>query len=824
MVSFPLFAIFSATLLFSLVSGKGFWSSSPAPYSDIIRQAYPVGNGRLGAMPFGLPGSEKVNLNIDSLWSGGPFENTSYTGGNPTESKAAYLPGIRNWIFRNGTGNVTELYDDALNYGSYAVAGNLSVSLSGIGASYTAYNRSLDFDTGSQTVVFQTNASSVKTTVYCSYPDAVCVYSVSSTTALPEVTISLENLLLDESLVTTSCSTSEQYVRLRSLTQANIGMRADMIARVVSSNSTAVSTLCRNSTDPSSSSTSAALVIPASVKTTTFTLVIGGGTDYDSSAGNAAHDFSFRGDDPASYVESTTSAAASKSASELYEAHIADYQPLAHAFTLDLPDTAGSSGLETSKILANYNLNSTSGDPYLESLMQAYARHLFISSSRPGSLPPNLQGIWATDLSNAWSADYHANINLQMNHWAIPSTGLSALQSPLFTYMAQTWAPRGSLTAQLLYGTPPNSSAWVVHDEMNIFGHTAMKNDAQWANYPVSAAWMMTHVFDQYDYNPEDTAFWASEGGYPLMRGVAAFWLTQLQPDAYFNDGTLVVNPCNSPEHGPTTFGCTHYQQLISELFANILTSAPEGEDEGFLRDVQSALSRMDRGIHIGSWGQIQEWKLDIDVEGDTHRHLSELYGWYPGYSLVNPSAVMSSMSGSNATRNGNTTNTIPSPEAIASAVETTLISRGPGDGPDADAGWEKIWRSTCYARLNASTPSYTHLRFALSENLAPNGLSMYSAHNPPFQIDANFGINGAVVEMLIRDIRGSGEEGEVVLAPAIPRAWWPGKVQGVRVRGGGVVGFEWDEEGRVRNVGWEGGGGRRRRKVVDREGKVLLE
>lgn len=208
----------AVTLLTTSSWAKGLWSSSPAEYADIIRQAYPIGNGRLGALPFGAPGAEKVNLNIDSLWSGGPFESTSYTGGNPASSKAEYLPGIREWIFQNGTGNVSALYDDGNNYGSYAVAANFSITFDNIGA-YTAYNRSLDLETGVHSTVFTTNSSTITTTVFCSYPDDVCVYQISSPSVLPQMTVSIENQLLDSSLVKTSCSQSDQYVRLQSMTQ-----------------------------------------------------------------------------------------------------------------------------------------------------------------------------------------------------------------------------------------------------------------------------------------------------------------------------------------------------------------------------------------------------------------------------------------------------------------------------------------------------------------------------------------------------------------------------------------------------------------------------
>lgn len=208
------------TCYFSVFTmAKGLWSSSPASYSSIIRQAYPIGNGRLGLLPFGNPGAEKLNLNIDSLWSGGPFENASYSGGNPQSPKDGYLPGIRAWIFQNGTGNVSALYDDGINYGSYAVAGNLSVAFGGADAAYTAYNRTLDLETGVHTTSFKSNGSTVTTTVYCSYPDNVCVYQISSSSSLPAISISLENQLLDPSLAETSCSASDRYVRLQSITQ-----------------------------------------------------------------------------------------------------------------------------------------------------------------------------------------------------------------------------------------------------------------------------------------------------------------------------------------------------------------------------------------------------------------------------------------------------------------------------------------------------------------------------------------------------------------------------------------------------------------------------
>lgn len=307
-------------------------------------------------------------------------------------------------------------------------------------------------------------------------------------------------------------------------------------------------------------------------------------------------------------------------------------------------------------------------------------------------LPPNLAGRWSQNIKASWGADYHANINFQMNLWGADETGLGDLQVSAWNYRQDTWVPRGTETAQLLHGAP----GWVTHDEMNIFGHTGMKYSAQWANYPASAAWMMQHVYDHLSYSQD--VKWLREQGYPLLRGVAEFWLSQLQPDTYNNDGTLVVNPCNSPEHGPTIFACTHYQQLLHQLFASILSSQSylSSPDTSLVADITTALSTLDKGLHISPWGSLQEWKLpaymNYEVQNDTHRHPSHLIGWHPGYSIASFHDGYS-----NAT--------------IQDAVRTSLISHGPGNGPDANAGWEKVWRAACWARLNDTEHAHFELR-----------------------------------------------------------------------------------------------------------------
>nr|XP_036581276.1 glycoside hydrolase family 95 protein [Colletotrichum truncatum]KAF6789544.1 glycoside hydrolase family 95 protein [Colletotrichum truncatum] len=571
-------------------------------------------------------------------------------------------------------------------------------------------------------------------------------------------------------------------------------MKFDSIARV---NKGAATTEC---------TCAAALKINPVEGQKTLTIIIGAETNYDQKKGNAENNYSFKGEDPGPVVERATNSASAKSFDDILKDHIADFQALEGAFELNLPDSLSSEEKETGKLITDY-VYTNGGDPFVEALLFDYSRYLLITSSRENSLPANLQGRWTEQLYPAWSADYHANINLQMNYWVADQTGLDKTQVALWNYMADTWVPRGTETARLLY----NADGWVVHNEINTFGHTAMKEGASWANYAAAGAWMMQHVWDNFEYTQD--LEWFKRQGYPLIKGVAEFWLSQLQEDLFFNDGSLVVNPCNSPETGPTTFGCTHYHQQIHQVFEAVIHGASlvSESDAKFLDSVASSLERLDKGVHITEWGGLKEWKLPDSYGYDaksTHRHLSHLTGWHPGYSV-------SSFLG------GYTNST------IQSAVQETLISRGMGNAEDANAGWAKVWRAACWARLNNTEKAYEELRYAIDVNFAPNGFSMYWAMSPPFQIDANFGLGGAVLSMLVVDLplpyASKDELRTVVLGPAIPKKWGGGSVKGLRIRGGGVVDFSWNDDGIVTEaVGSSSTKGAEKVRLVNIEGAQL--
>lgn len=369
---------------------------------------------------------------------------------------------------------------------------------------YTDYTRSLDLERGVHTTSWRraNTTQLLNTTLFCSYPAQSCVYAILATSSgnstantLPgPVTISLENQLMNSTLVNASCSASSGSARLQGITQAGIGMKFDAIARVFDGPAPG----SRPSSLACSPDTPGLLVVEPAPGQASLAVVFSAESNYDQTKGTAAHNYSFRSPDdrdPGDVVGRRLAEIASsprQSYERLLRDHVADYSSWMGLFTLDLPDTANSSALETSELVARYTANNNNtditttaanqpqsfADPFLEALLFDYARHLLVSSSREGSLPPNLQGVWTESLVPAWDGSYVTDVNVQMAYWGAEQTGLGGLAGPLFEFVADTWAPRGGETARLLY----NGSGWVVHAEMNTFGYTGMEEVAMWTN------------------------------------------------------------------------------------------------------------------------------------------------------------------------------------------------------------------------------------------------------------------------------------------------------------------------------------------------------
>lgn len=349
-------------------------------------------------------------------------------------------------------------------YGSNRVLGNVTIRSDSIG-DVTDYRRSLDLTTGVHTTTFVDSETSAEftSTVFCSFPDQVCVYHLESDSSLPTLIVGLENQLVNSTLAKSSCE--DGVVVHTGVTQVGPpeGMRYTGMARLGKEKATVQ---CTDASELELSPTGKSI-----------TIILAAETSYDQKNGNAEANWSFKGEDPTQIVEETSSKAAKKDYKKLLKCHEKDYQKLSGAFTLELPDNDGSAEIETAALIRAYQYDSP-GNSYLENLLFDLSRHMLISSSRANSLPANLQGRWTELLKPSWGADYHSNINIQMNYWIADQTGLASLQHALFDYIEDTWVPRGTETARLLY----NATGWVTHNEMNTFGFTAMKDQPSWAN------------------------------------------------------------------------------------------------------------------------------------------------------------------------------------------------------------------------------------------------------------------------------------------------------------------------------------------------------
>ncbi|KAJ8689819.1 hypothetical protein PTI98_012681 [Pleurotus ostreatus] len=773
-------------------SGNGLWYDKPG--SNWVTELLPIGNGYIAAMVPGGTSQEVTQLNIESLWSGGPFSDPAYNGGNHQQSEQAAvhqsLLRVRQAIFQspNGqTGDTGLLAVDAGAYGSYASAGNLITTMNVTG-SVSNYFRWLDLDEAVARTSWTQGSQSISRESFCAHPTQSCTQRTFTTsrTTLPAITYAFCPLsLVTDGLPAPSVTCLDSSTLQLTGLVAAPGMAYEILAKVGTVDG---SVICTPAAGTDSSKLNATITV---INSTESWITWVGGTNFDLDAGDEAHSFSFKGPDPHSSLVQLLSAA-SKPASALFQAHLDDLKATfsSESFSLTLGQGPSRSDLAqaTSDLIDAYQIaypgTTSGGNLYLENLLFNYGRYLLWSSAR-GVLPANLQGKWANGYGNPWSADYHVNINLQMNYWPAESTGLDLTKS-LFDYMEKNWAPRGAYTAQVLYNI---SRGWVVHNELNVFGHTGMKAGGPlWANYPEAAAWMMIHVWDHFDYT-NDVAWWKSQG-WPLLKGVAEFQLDKLIPDLRFNDSTLIVNPCNSPEQSPITEGCSHAMQLIWQLFNAVEKGfAASGDtDTAFLQEVRDKRARMDKGIHIGSWGQLQEWKVDLDSPTDTHRHLSHLIGVYPGYAVSGYTPSIQGPIAANGTKTRYTT------QQVIDAATVSLIHRGNGTGPDADSGWEKVWRAAMWAQLDNEDEFYHELTYALYENFAANLFSVYDSSASIFQIDANFGFTGAVMNALIQasDVPTLSAPLTIKLLPALPKQWADGSIRGARVRGSISVDMQW--------------------------------
>jgi alpha-L-fucosidase 2 len=692
-------------------------------------EALPVGNGRIGAMIFGGVRNERLQLNEDTLWGGGPYDPA-----NP-EARAA-LPEVRRLVFSGEYEKATDLVTakvmaKPLQQMSYQTIGDLRLAFPDIGES-TEYRRTLDLDGAVATTQFDSDGITYTREVFATAPDNVLVVRIrASERRRVNLDVSFQGLLPSRSAV---LSNGDLVTQGRNSAQHGVegGLKYEARARFHIEGGS------RSATESSVSIRGADSV----------TLLIAMATSYQNYERVDA--------DPGALNEKTLDHAARRSFDQLLRRHQADHRGLFRRVAIDLGRTPAADRPTDERV----RTSPTTDDPALAALYYQYGRYLLIASSRPGTQPANLQGLWNDRLDPPWGSKYTININTEMNYWPAEPTDLGECVEPLIA-MVKDLAIAGARTAKIMYG----ANGWVVHHNTDVWRATAPIDGAKYGMWPTGGAWLCLHLWDRYDYS-RDVRY--LESVYPLLKSCAEFFLDTLV--AHPNGQWRVTNPSMSPEnnHRPDVSiaaGPAMDNQILRDLFANTAKAASLlDRDPEFVRLLQETRRALppDR---IGAQGQLQEWLEDWDasVPDIHHRHVSHLYAVFPSGQV-----------------------SVDYTPELAQAARRTLDIRG-----DEATGWGIGWRLNLWARLRDGERAHRILKLLLGpERTYPN---LFDAH-PPFQIDGNFGGTSGITEMLLQSLKSPQGEDEIWLLPALPDAWPQGRITGLRARGGLKVSLSWKD------------------------------